>query len=505
MLWSSIAAAVLAGAGAWGGQWLGGSPATAGLGAAVGAASGLLAPVTADFFVTRRNARDQVASSAVLPRLTDGPARLLDPNRGVIVFRGRSAELADLSAWCTSDEAGRLRLMTGPGGVGKTRLALQLTQRLQELGWHCTWVGDGQEGRVLADVRAVTSGPAFLVVDYAETRVGLTDLLRVVAADDGSAIRVLLLARSAGQWWEQLGAGEAAIRDLVTVAGPTGMLLSEVLDEHLTDEEQVRAVVPVFAAALGTTPPPVVIVNPKLRRARVLELHAAALVAVLDWVAAPGAEVRVTLGGVIDELLRHEEHFWVGSARTFKLLEGPQGLTVSSLRQVVAAMCLLGATDRVAATNLLQRVPGAYASIAVTRWLRDLYPPGPDTGQWLGTVQPDRLAEHLVVSQLAASEELAEAVLANLSQEQTRRAVILLARAATEEDIARQFLARVLPLAARLVAEIDAPVDVLVSIMNALPTDVALAEARATISARILGSQPPDSHPDGADAVADLP
>jgi len=33
---------------------------------------------------------------------------------------GRQAELAALSAWCEDDQAGRLRLVTGSGWVGKT-------------------------------------------------------------------------------------------------------------------------------------------------------------------------------------------------------------------------------------------------------------------------------------------------------------------------------------------------------------------------------------------------
>jgi hypothetical protein len=127
-------------------------------------------------------------------------------------------------------------------------------------------------------------------VDYAETRIGLEDLLRAVAADIGM-VRVLLLARSAGQWWEQLAAGEGAIRDLVAEAGPEGTQLSEVLDEQLGDQEMVERALPMFAAALGVDPPDhVVLANSASRRARVLELHAAALVAVLDWTAAPERE-----------------------------------------------------------------------------------------------------------------------------------------------------------------------------------------------------------------------
>ena len=101
---------------------------------------------------------------------------------------------------------GRLgvRLVTGEGGSGKTRLALQLATDLAGHGWRTMWVGRGQEGTAVGAVRD-TGEPAVLVVDYAETRPGLADLLtEAAAAEDCPDLRVLLLARSAGEWWRQL-------------------------------------------------------------------------------------------------------------------------------------------------------------------------------------------------------------------------------------------------------------------------------------------------------------
>jgi hypothetical protein len=49
-----------------------------------------------------------------------------------------------------------------------------------------------------------------MLVDYAETRLSLASMLRAVADDSGGRLRVLLLARGAGEWWAQLEASSDA-------------------------------------------------------------------------------------------------------------------------------------------------------------------------------------------------------------------------------------------------------------------------------------------------------
>jgi hypothetical protein len=440
---------------------------------------------------------DRLVLSTQLPRLRNSPALLLNPQTGVVEFMGRVDELADLLTWCEDDSAGRLRLITGPGGIGKTRLALQLTEKLKELQWTCEWVGDGQEAHVLAAVRAVNPGPVLLVADYAETRIGLEQLLRSVVADSGK-IRLLLLARSAGQWWEQLAAGEGAIRDLIVQEGPDGVPLGEVLDDTVSDEDQVLRAIPVFAARLGVSPPEYVAVATRPRRARVLELHAAALVAVLEWIWAPKSEPRVELGGVLNELLQHEERFWLRSALAQGLIYGSTEITPTTLRQAVAAGCLLGAADHKEAVALLRRIPAVPQSLmpALAVWLRQLYPPERDSSEWLGLIQPDRLAERLVISQLGSSEELAQACLSDLGERQARQALLLLGRAAIEDDIAERLLRQLIPLVAQVIEDIDAPLETLVSIANAIPyPSMVLGQAHAAITSRILDTPAAREHP----------
>ena len=86
--------------------------------------------------------------------------------------------------------------------------------------WKCERVADGKEGDAISALRAVTRGHALLMVDYAEARIGLRQMLTDLAGDQGAGVRVLLLARSAGDWWEQLGAGEPAVWDMVRRPNP---------------------------------------------------------------------------------------------------------------------------------------------------------------------------------------------------------------------------------------------------------------------------------------------
>ena len=146
--------------------------------------------------------QEELRRAAELPGT--GPAGLLDPRRGLVAFTGRERELAGLLAWCQDGAPHGVRLVTGPGGVGKTRLSVELCTRLDPDRWRYMRVGDREEPGALAVARRGWPYGVLLVIDYAETRTGLAALLRAVAEDAGP-VRVLLLARSAGEWRDRLG------------------------------------------------------------------------------------------------------------------------------------------------------------------------------------------------------------------------------------------------------------------------------------------------------------
>ena len=462
------------------------------VGVAIGAVTGAFAPSVYDV-VRAKDAKRADLRGTVEKAVPRSGARLLDPRREVVGFVGRDDELASLVAWHEDDEAGRLRLVTGPGGVGKTRLAVELAERVKKLGWMSERIADGQEAAAIGLLRVVTGSRALLVVDYAETRVGLKQMLAALASDQGEGVRVLLLARSAGDWWDQLGVGDPAVWDLVQSADEHR--LSPVVAADVSDAEIIELAVRSFARELGLPERTVEIYGDSgTGQRRVLDLHAAALVAVLGD--APAGTVRVDIRTVLGELLRHEQHFWYDSARAHGLRDGQDGTTTRVLRQVVAAACLLGGATQDEARVLPGRVPGIRPSVKIAEWLRALYPPDPGQADWIGSMQPDRLAELHVLHELDASPEFSRACLTGLDARQALRAVTMLARASSDYVEAEELLSQTLPAVADLIADTQAPAETLMAIFNAIPyPTVVLGPAAVTLGQRIASRLPAGTEP----------
>ncbi|SDR05130.1 AAA ATPase domain-containing protein [Thermostaphylospora chromogena] len=465
-----------------------GKPVQTVLGAVLGGVGTAFAPTVLDRLRERdraREVRDEAAE--LLPQMT-GPAQLLHPARGVVPFVGRERELAELLAWCADPQAGRLRLLTGPGGVGKSRLAAELAARLGPE-WGVLEVRDDSEAEALARWReADPRRPVLIVVDYAETRTGLAGLLHAVAADAGRRVRVLLLARSAGEWWRQLGAESARVRQMVAQAG-TGITLADRVTAGKSDRELVAEAVPYFAEALHVPVPRQFAVELGEGPHRILDLHAAALVVVLRSAQPDAGRVTVKVEDVLEELLGHERRYWLQTARARGFFQGAHGLTSVMVEQTVAAGTLLGARSRDQAARVAGRVPGAAASVVVADWLRELYPPD-DDAEWLGRLRPDRLAELHITRQLTASAELLESCLKDLDEHQRRRALVTLARAAQELEAAGQILQRLLPQVAGEVGTIPASRETLVALYAALPYPSLIAGRRT----RPTGPAHPEQH-----------
>jgi hypothetical protein len=230
------------------------------LGAGIGAVAGGFTPLLIER-ATRRKESIEAGRRATVLRREYGPARLLDPGLGVVPFSGRTAELTSLEDWCTAAQAGLVRLVSGGGGSGKTRLALELMRRMEAQGWLCLQVAEGMESEAVdAERSASPKARLLLVVDYAETRSDLESLIDQAARDEGQ-VRVLLLARHAGDWWERLQGGAAAVRDLVRDASVSVIELGDDLVPGIAAADEVRRALPFFATKLGLACPDISLVN----------------------------------------------------------------------------------------------------------------------------------------------------------------------------------------------------------------------------------------------------
>jgi hypothetical protein len=134
-------------------------------------------------------------------------ANLLVAGSLVVPFdeKSRSNELATLTEWCDLPDRAAVFLLTGRGGTGKTRLAIEWSNRLRATGWLAGFLRRCRPGSDLTPLYR-GSTPRLVVIDYAENR--STELRQVLAAldilrkaNEGPVLRVLLLAREVSDWW----------------------------------------------------------------------------------------------------------------------------------------------------------------------------------------------------------------------------------------------------------------------------------------------------------------
>ena len=358
------------------------------------------------------------------------PAALLRADRQVVGFTGRRDELRGLGSWARGSSRGVVRLVTGPGGSGKTRLAVEFASLLEADGWRCGFLEAGQGGQAVTAI-AAAGDPVLLMVDYAEARADLVPLLTALAAHRGDpVIRVMLLARSLGAWWQPEGPlrRHAAVRD--ALSGAEAVALGPLSLVGWRHQEVFAAALEAFAGHYGMAVPAAVL-RPVQGDVPVLLLHAAALTAVLEARAgASAAQVSATAEVVVEELLGHEAGYWADTA----LGHGLDRLGVGDgvYRQLVAIAGLLGAGDEAQARQVLRRLPGLAGASeltisAVAGWLRELYPAG--SSSWIGPIQPDLLLEYLVTSVFGEPGELADAALTGLPEDRADHALTVLARA----------------------------------------------------------------------------
>jgi hypothetical protein len=320
------------------------------------------------------------------------PSALLRAEFEIVPFYGRADALEDLRAWAGADRQVGVRVYTGAGGMGKTRLMTEFCRRLDDEGWRAGFLeratGDPEWPVALGSLYECDR--LLLVIDYAETRQPdiVASVERAVAGRASGRVRIVLLARARGDWWQHLTALDGRVGEILN--GPATSVVSlrpvapDARERHRLFEQAATAFQRVVPGAHSP-------VQPSLEARH----YDRALYVLLSALAAVHGDAVESESALLDWALRRERQF---------LDEGVASLAGGQLKgrpilQCAAVATLAGRTnDRAEAARLLsssapllQGQPAAVVD-AVAELLHRLYP-----GEaWLEGVQPDLLGEHLV-------------------------------------------------------------------------------------------------------------
>nr|MBA2322477.1 tetratricopeptide repeat protein [Pseudonocardiales bacterium] len=337
----------------------------------------------------------------------ESPLRLLRAEYALVRFQARD-ELTVLLDWChtiTAGSATGIGVITGLGGAGKTRLALELAQRLRAQGWYAGILPKGNAG---VEWLAGVLSPVLVVLDYADGRAAdAVTLLQALQARQGAPAVVLLTARSGeGDWLPTIQ------NALIGTRHPYQQAAIALPDTHPDSGDLYRQTVRALTSE-AVTPPRV----PDGIRWTTLD------VVLLGWIAAQGAaSLPSTPGELYEAVLGHEVDYWC----TVHTTPHPE----RRLLRKAAACVSLTAPDEERAYEVLTAVPeladDPAERRAARRTLVTCLSPAPGEGL---AVRPDPVGDHLMLTELDADRALFTRTLDSADRPGKQQAVIALTRA----------------------------------------------------------------------------
>jgi hypothetical protein len=331
----------------------------------------------------------------------DGPSTLLRPESRVVPFHGkhRKAEILELSRWCHEGARVGFRAYEGPGGIGKTRLGLQLCDELKA-SEGSEWTVGFMNDRSLCTDRSpwvemsLVDRPLLVVVDYAADQnktEKILHLLRNLDSCPASQIRILFLEREhlwLGRLFEDADARRALDkacfeRDQLDIRlPPVAALVADRKNSYQLAATQFAArlkVVDVGATELDLS---------AAAYDQVLLLHTQALLRT------SGFKVADRTSAILNGLLARERKYW-------KRLASARGLDWSllpAIEQACYAISSAGGVESVEAGvglclehPFLSDLPRVVV-FGIVDLLRECYP---TDGVGIGPLQPDLLAQQL--------------------------------------------------------------------------------------------------------------
>jgi hypothetical protein len=345
-------------------------------------------------------------------------SQLLRAEEALVPFDlARQADLDALDEWLDDPQWPQaVRLITGAGGLGKSRLALELCR--QAVDWHAGLLDTSLEPKDMAaawrKLRTITQ-PLLIVIDYAETRqaVLLALVKAMLQSPSEQRVRILLLARDAGEWWDRLPSKDVQCEAFLNGYATSGPVRLSALHDSVPDRRGAyQKALAAFAERFRVDAPTGV---PELESDHFglpLYLQMAALLAL-------HGERPISAEGLTKALLNHETRYWRGLLASFNWAE-PDRLAA----QLLALTTLAGglATPKEAHRYWIVAMGRGLSYpdfAALFHALAPLYP----GRQGLQSVRPDLLGEALVAQVLLRSEatSLLDSVLSQSAAQSVRR------------------------------------------------------------------------------------
>lgn len=330
-----------------------------------------------------------------VPRIVGSPARLIRARSGVLSYSARDDLLERMDAWMRSSSAFEVCVIGGRGGSGKTRLAVELCTRAENLGWRAGMLHGKVDASAL-DALLATRAPRLVVIDYAETRGEQVELIVVelgVHASQAHPVRVLLLVRARPGGEQDWAAALRQRSDALDVVldDASGLALD---DEPLGESDRNALFISAAGALAAHAAGPLQV--PDAPDALSREVFATPLMVVIAaYLALHGDpdSLPTTRAALLDELLAHEARHWKATASARGL-----GVDAELQQRVVALSTLAGADNETQATEVLRLLDDLNDASTkqrgeIARWVRDLYPA---SGTFWHPLEPDLLGEHLV-------------------------------------------------------------------------------------------------------------
>lgn len=367
--------------------------------------------------------------------LSEAPSLLLQAKYGIVDFIDLQGLRPRLVDWAEGNGEGARtrqaagRLVHGPGGLGKTRLMIEVAAALRERGWSAGFLNrieaserhpDKPKLHAEALAQLIDSGTdsgLAIVIDYAEAR---TDEVKALARQlrsaaekrPGRPLVLFLLTREIGEWWDNLRRDDTPTAAMFAAGlGRT----AEIAIKEDTSVEARRTLFDAARAAFGNALTGGITANTAVPSPAVL----ARLASNADY-DRPLAVLMEALLHVYAQALSGDE---IGIAA---LLDGILDLEVAHWRKVIpsladtrelqratAQLTLVGGTSARSQTASLLMTDPSYAALrtapaatdSTASALAQFY--GNGRGGLSG-LEPDLVGEHMVLTEAARDLTLAQ-------------------------------------------------------------------------------------------------